>query len=384
VGIILVVSLIQWVSCFSAHAAAPPAPVPRTGQTLCYGATRDAVTPCAGTGQDGDTLAGVAWPDPRFADNGDQTVTDALTGLAWTRDANPAGGLKTWQQALEYVRALNGRNHLGHNDWRLPNVNELESLVNQQPDLAAWLISRGFHGVKADYYWTSSTYAAHANCAWSVGMYSGMVAGRGKADGGHVWPVRRGQPGLLTLPGTGQTACHDSSGTAIACGGTGQDGEFREGAAWPSPRFTENADRSMTDGLTGLVWSREGDAPGPAACGPGMRKNGQGALDYVKCLNANGYLGKRDWRLPNRNELASLVNRGQSNSARWLNEQGFHNVQAGGYWSSSAYPHTAWNAWGVNLNDGAVTSYSRRHDIHVWPVRAGQRQTSDVPVKTAP
>jgi len=356
----------------SAHAAAPPAPVPRTGQTICYNAMGNAVIHCPGTGQDGDTLTGGAWPDPRFTDNGDRTLTDQLTGLVWTRDANPTGGFKTWKQALESIKTLNSGKYLGHDDWRLPNVNELESLVNKQSDLAAWLNSQGFHGVQRDDYWSSSTYAAYTKCAWSVGMYSGIVAGHGKADAGYIWPVRRGPSGDLVLPKTGQTACHDDSGTAIPCAGSGQDGESQAGAVWPSPRFTENADHTTTDRLTGLVWSKEGKTPGPAACNPEMRKTGQGALDYVKCLNTNRYLGKSDWRLPNRNELASLVNRGESNGAAWLNTQGFSGVQAGGYWSSSTYASTPWNAWGVNMHDGAETSFAKKHDIHVWPVRNGQ------------
>jgi hypothetical protein len=49
-----------------------PAPVPKTWQTTSYG-----------TGDDGDLRKGVAWPDPRWTDNGDGTVTDHLTGLIW-------------------------------------------------------------------------------------------------------------------------------------------------------------------------------------------------------------------------------------------------------------------------------------------------------------
>ncbi|MFA6148388.1 MAG: DUF1566 domain-containing protein [bacterium] len=316
--------------------------------------------------------AGVAWSDPRFSDNGDRTLTDRLTGLVWTRDANPAGGWKTWRQALDSVKSLNGRNYLGRNDWRLPNVNELESLANYKAGLAAWLNAQGFVDVQKDDYWTSSTYAAYAGFAWTVDMYSGIVAGRGKGDGGYVWPVRGGRSGVLTLPKTGQTACHDDSGTVIDCAGTGQDGELQAGADWPRPRFTDNGDRTMTDRLTGLVWSRGGEAPGPPACNPGTRKNGQGALDHVRCLNANRYLGRSDWRLPDRNELASLVNHGEPNNAAWLNAQGFSDVQAGGYWSSGTYIPTPWNAWGVNMHDGAVTSFARKHDLHVWPVRGGR------------
>lgn len=350
----------------------PPAPVPRTGQTDCYGARGRSVIDCAGTGQDGETRTGAAWPDPRFLDNGEETVVDRLTGLTWTRDADPAGGSRTWRQALDAVETLNSRNHLGHADWRLPNILELESLVNKQPGLPAWLESRGFRNVRADSYWTSSTYASYTACAWSVGMYSGIVAGRGKAEGGYVWPVRGGRSGTPALPKTGQAACHDDSGSPTACAGTGQDGALQAGADWPSPRFAPNGDRTVTDRLTGLVWSPDGDAPGPADCDPGTRKTGQEALDHVRCLNDRRYLGKSDWRLPNRNELASLVHRGQPDSAAWMNTQGFSNARGGIYWSSSSYPYNTWNAWCVNLHDGAVSSCAKGHRFHVWPVRGGR------------
>jgi len=360
------------VSAHAAHAAPPPAPVPQTGQTMCYGETDATVNGCAGTGQDGDTRTGVAWPDPRFAEKGDQTIVDRLTGLVWTRDANPAGGPRTWQEALDYIRTLNSGNHLGRSDWRLPNVNELESLVNKQPNLAEWLQAQGFRNLQVDYYWTSTTYASYPRYAWSVDIYGGIVAGHDKADVYFVWPVRRGEPGAVSLPQTGQTACNDRSGTTCACAGTGQDGESQAGVAWPSPRFVEKADGTMSDRLTGLAWSREGQAPGPDVCRPKARMTLRAALQFVKCLNANGYLGWKDWRLPNRNELASLVHRGQADSAVWLNTLGFSRAQSASYWSSSAFTYNPSNWWSVNLHDGAVTTYARGHGINVWPVRGGE------------
>ena len=53
--------------------------MPKTGQTTCYA-----------TGDDGDLEKGVAWPNPRFTDNGNGTVTDNLTGLIWLKNANCA------------------------------------------------------------------------------------------------------------------------------------------------------------------------------------------------------------------------------------------------------------------------------------------------------
>ena len=55
---------------------AQPAPVPKTGQTVMYRSQ-----------DDGDLQKGVAIPSPRFVDNGDETVTDNLTGLVWLKNA---------------------------------------------------------------------------------------------------------------------------------------------------------------------------------------------------------------------------------------------------------------------------------------------------------
>ena len=90
--------------------------LPKTGQTKCYDSAGTEIT-CTDTGQDGNLQAGVAWPNPRYTDNGDQTQTDNLTGgLIWNKDANAPGpsacspGIqKTWQGALDYVKCLNTR-----------------------------------------------------------------------------------------------------------------------------------------------------------------------------------------------------------------------------------------------------------------------------------
>lgn len=358
--------LLGWVLP-GAALAAPPAPLPRTGQETCFQGT--AAAPCAGTGQDAETSSGVAWPEPRFADGGDQTVTDRLTGLVWAKDANAAGGSRTWPQALDAVRELNDRRYLGHGDWRLPNVAELESLVAKRSDLAPWLGAQGFTGVLPQAYWTSSTYAGCATHAWCVGLYSGIVAGRAKVETARVWPVRGAAPGAVSLPRTGQSLCYGASGAEVPCPGTGQDGALGAGAAWPSPRFAAEGDGAMRDRLTGLVWARDGASPGPATCGSGEPRTWQAALDHVRCLNANLFLGWSDWRVPNRNELASLASRGEPDSARWLRSEGFRNVPSASFWSSSTYPYNTWNAWSVNLRDGAVTSMAKRHELHVWPVR---------------
>ena len=79
--------------------------LPKTGQTKCYNSTGTEI-PCAGTGQDGEIRAGVAWPDSRFTVNGD-CITDNMTGLMWSKDGNIPNGYRTWQQVLDYVTSIN-------------------------------------------------------------------------------------------------------------------------------------------------------------------------------------------------------------------------------------------------------------------------------------
>ena len=93
---------------------AAPAAVWETGQQTCYDTSGTVIT-CTGTEQDGDLRRGVAWPNPRFSNNGNGTVTDNLTGLIWLKNANctdNAGGVEkgsgylTWQGALAWSNSL--------------------------------------------------------------------------------------------------------------------------------------------------------------------------------------------------------------------------------------------------------------------------------------
>ena len=184
----------------------------------------------------------------------------------------------------------------------------------------------------------------------------------------------------IKLPQTGQTTCYDSSGNVISCTNTGQDGELQKGVAWPNPRFAANADTTITDNLTGLVWAPNGnimairdphwEKQSPAADGA---VTWQHALDYIAKLNTENYLGHNDWRLPNFKELGSLVNNVQSDTAAWLNNQGFTNAQGGDYyWSSTSYINDAAKAWVVDMTYGNMNYFNKANNHYVWPVRGGQ------------
>ena len=176
-----------------AAARAAPADLPQTGQTTCTDATGAAIA-CANTGQDGDRKAGVAWPNPRFTVDGTgNCITDDLTGLMWIR--NPDATTRTWQQALDFANSLE---LCGSPDWRMPNINELESLVNiEAANQAIFLNGQGFGGVQAGSYWSSSIYAGFGAGAtpfvWVVTMASGGLGPIPRSGSGFVLPVRAGQ-----------------------------------------------------------------------------------------------------------------------------------------------------------------------------------------------
>ena len=165
--------------------------LPRTGQTMCYD-TDGEVIDCAGTGQDGELQTGVAWPSPRFSVSG-ECVTDNLTGLMWTKDANRFG-LQTWQTALN---SANDMGLCGFTDWRLPNVNELRSVIDYSKYSPALPASPPFINVQPAFYWSSSTTAFYPQGAWTVYMLYGVVHYNTKDSGSFVWPVRSGQAAKL-------------------------------------------------------------------------------------------------------------------------------------------------------------------------------------------
>ena len=361
--------------------------LPKTGQTTCYNPQGN-VIPCSGTVQDGGLQDGVAWPSPRFSDNG-TTLTDKLTGLIWPIDgrtdapASCTSGKMTWQQAFDYVSCLNANNYLGYNDWRLPNVNELESLLNLgQPENGEWLQSQGFYLAQDSEYWTSTTDPSQPANAWDVDDADGCVNTVSKTNTSHlVRSVRGGQCGIsgssVCIPVTGQTQCYDASGNVISCNGTGQDGALQEGVSWPSPRFTDNGDGTVTDNLTSLIWTKDANAPGPAACSPGTTMTWQAALSYVACLNTNNYLGHNDWRLPNRREMHSIVDYSQYNpdiptANPFVNvDPATHPSSTWQYWTSTtdAYYLSAWIVWLYSGYTG--TDFTDNEQFYAWPVRLG-------------
>ena len=137
-------------------------------------------------------------PASRFHDNGDATVTDQSTGLMWARCPEGLSGSAcadgtvanfTWEAAL--IRARDS-SLAGYTDWRLPNIKELSSIVeercsNPHINLAV------FPNTPASFFWSASPEANSSYEAWSVRFYNGYASNGYRYAGYHVRLVRSGQ-----------------------------------------------------------------------------------------------------------------------------------------------------------------------------------------------
>jgi hypothetical protein len=130
-------------------------------------------------------------PTGQFVAHGDGTLTDTRTGLMWKQCVEGRSGAGcasgrvatfTWQGALQRPEDVNGGGGFaGHTDWRLPNINELRSIVEEQCwDPAINLIL--FPNDPGTYVWSSSPNAGNSNYAWGLTFFGGNAYPSGRRD----------------------------------------------------------------------------------------------------------------------------------------------------------------------------------------------------------
>ena len=174
------------VTLFGVAGAIPPAPVPKTGSVENQQ-----------TGDDGTYQAGVAWPAPRFtAGSGTSSncVTDNLTGLTWLR--NPAATLRNWSNSIAYCEGLTGSSGRGgFADWRLPNVREMQSLIDFEYRAPALPMGHPFIGAPATNDCWTGTLAYNGGgeiLFFAVSMDRGTTSVLAPSSLLCAWPVRGG------------------------------------------------------------------------------------------------------------------------------------------------------------------------------------------------
>jgi len=167
---------------------------PASGQTTAYG-----------PGSDGDVQAGATLS---YTDNGDGTVTDNNTGLMWEKK-DDAGGIHdkdngyTWSESgtlydgtmvTEFLATLNREPcFAGHCDWRIPNIKELQSIVDYEIPYPGPTVNAAFNTncvagctvngsggpmcscTASSDYWSSTTSRGNPFNAWYVNFFYGNV-----------------------------------------------------------------------------------------------------------------------------------------------------------------------------------------------------------------
>lgn len=300
--------------------------VPPTGQTKCYNNTAEITCPATSDqefyGQDA-CYAGSTGSRFELIANG-LAVKDNATGLTWeiktgtnSADRYPIDDPGTGQTLVQgYINGLNSSKFADIESWRLPTLDELSSVPNLGKHSPAIYDQFSPDNTKYDYgYWTNTTYA---------GEFGGISG----------WAVDFG---------TGEIYINSKAGTLYV--------RAVSGSSAPARSFTpDNAANTVKDNNTGLIWQKTAAA---------AKMTWKDALAYCESLSPKG------WRLPNREELRSIVNYEKYNPA----VSSDFTAVSGKYWSSTTNDTTLTQAWTVDFTDGAVSAFSKTTTYYVRAVR---------------
>jgi len=264
-------------------------PLVDTAQEACYDTNTVITAPGPGTlyaGQDAQyTGMQLAYT---IGGNG-LTVYDGNTGLTWTRspDLNDDGKIDASDKlsqasAVTYAATLNAQNYGGYDDWRLPSIKELYSLMNfSGVDVSGPIVPALNPFIDTNYF--------------AFG-YGDTNAGERIIDAQfatttlYVDTVMNGQQAMFGLNlADGRIKGYPTSGKNYYVY------YVRGNTNYGTNAFVDNGDGTVTDLATGLMWQQADSVTG---------MNWQAALAYAEALSLAGW---QDWRLPNAKELQSIV-----------------------------------------------------------------------------
>lgn len=268
-------------------------PIVDTAQERCYDNSREITYPKPGNvffGQD----AQYQGHRPAYRNGGDGTVTDLTTQLVWQKDP---GAKKTYAQAV----AGASRCRLGgHDDWRLPSVKELYSLIifsGSDPDPRGGSHSQRRPFIDSDYFKFSFGNEAK-NERIIDSQYATSTKYVGKTMGGNatMFGVNFADGRIKGYPvGRSRRPRGEKKYYVMYVRGNDEYGKNQ---------FRDNGDGTVTDRATGLTWMQVDSGHSQAGKNRDGKLNWSEALDWAEKLE---YAGHSDWRLPNAKELQSIV-----------------------------------------------------------------------------
>jgi hypothetical protein len=262
--------------------------VVETGQERCYNNSVEISCPAPGDafyGQD----ANYSGNTPSYADNGDGTITDNVTGLMWQKSPDmDSNGIIDYSDKMYFDEALAyaaSFNLAGYDDWRLPTIKELYSLIM-------------FSGVDVNPQATEGT-NPFIDTGYFDFAYGDLSAGDRIIDAQYASStiyVASTMGGNRTMFGVNFADGRIKGYPADSSIGKLYYVLYVHGnAVYGTNSFVDNGDETITDNATGLMWMKNDNGSGVLW---------ENALNYAESLEASGYA---DWRLPDAKELQSIV-----------------------------------------------------------------------------
>jgi hypothetical protein len=244
-----------------------------TGQTVAYDDDGTVLSDLSEGddfyGQDANYLKGESMS---YTDNGDGTLTDNNTGLMWEQSPE-ADGL-SWEEAVDYCDELELG---GYTDWRMPSCKELFSISD---------FETGWPYIDTDYF-DLAVEVSKDEQYWASNYYVGVTV-EGGSDAAF---------------GVNHVTGHIKAYAATVSGQFGNYVRAVRGDDYGTNEYTDNADSTISDASTGLMWAQYDSGAGLIW---------EDALTYAENSELAGYT---DWRLPNVKELQGIVDYSYSPSA---------------------------------------------------------------------
>jgi hypothetical protein len=271
----------------------------------------------------GQTTSYVTGDDGTYQKGGARSfVSGGSTGLLWQRcsagqnnDTSCTGTAHayTWVDANSYCSNLN----LGSRTWRLPTVNELANLLDYGRSTSPSLDTSIFPSTPSTYYYSSTKYSLNSTLAW--GVY-----------------ISQGEVDLSSITYSWYVRCVSEINSYFS-------------------NFFDNGNGTISDATSGLIWQKcssgQGGTTGSCNTGGALTSNLSSAISYCEGLTLGG---RTDWRLPNINELRSLVDYSKVTSPL-INTNFFPNTQGSDYyWSSTRHGQISETSWALNFGTGKV------------------------------
>ncbi len=295
-----------------------PKIIKKTGQTISYNAKGEKVTN-GSIKDDGYYQKG---KEPKYQrDDNTAIVKDLIDNYEWADTTETKTVEYNYDQAKEYCQSLTLN---GKNDWQLPSLKLLLSLVDytkRAPAMDA-TFKNSAYGIDDIGYWSTTIYGWGWH--WWVNFFSGKT---------HFYETNSNKHFIRCVRGNSDK--------------------------WAKANFARDNSGVVTDKNSGLEWQDAYTSSIPV-------KKWEEAINYCETLTLNG---KDDWRLPNINELYSITDHYSGSPA--INDT-FKNTLKAPYWSSTTYAGSAKTAWIVNFQYGSNSYQNKNSKYAIRCVRGGE------------